>query len=179
MKKYLGLLLMALVVLIPLNVKAAGLAIRDPQSNGDCKSTGDGVITCTLVYQINEGNVDEATVTLTEKGGAKIQSVTSAAGSDWTVSDHTSSNGVWTVKLNSIGVTGSGNLFTFTYVPSGSDDCGVEVATEGKVVPVTPDTPTDNKQTGTTLPYIALGGIVVLATAAYLATRNKSKMYKI
>ncbi len=170
---------MTLVVLIPLNVKAAGLGIRDPQANGDCKSGGDGVITCTLVYQITGDNLSEATVTLTEKGGAKIQSVLSAAGSDWSVVDHTTANGVWTVKLNSPGSTGTGNLFTFSYVPSGTDDCGVEVSTESKTVTTTPDAPTENKQTGATLPYIALGGIVVLATAAYLATRNKSKMYKI
>ena len=41
------------------------------------------------------------------------------------------------------------------------------------------DTPTSNKDTGVSFPYIALGTIVLVAGGAYIATRNKSKMYKI
>ena len=182
MKKMFGFLMLSLVALLPLSTKAATSIVPN------CgQQDANGVITCTVAYNItDEEGVDSLTLTLTEQGGAEIVDVVDATGSEWNVSSKNEENNVWTVILASIGVTGEGNLFTFSYRPSGEEDCGVNIALNGQSVPITPtetpstpDTPTDNKQTGATLPYIALGAIVVLATGAYLATRNKAKMYKI
>ncbi len=183
MKKMFGFLMLSLVALLPLSTKAATSIVPN------CgQQDANGVITCTVAYNItDEEGVDSLTLTLTEKGGAEVVDVVDATGSEWNVSSKNEDNGVWTVILASIGVTGEGNLFTFSYRPSGEADCGVNIALNGQNVPITPttpetsdpDTPTDNKQTGATLPYIALGTIAVLATGVYLATRNKAKMYKI
>ena len=181
MKKIFGLMLLSVLALLPLNTKAA-ISI-----NPNCgQADSNGVITCTVAYNItDEEGAESLTLTLTEKGGAEVVDVIDATGSEWSVSSKNEDNGVWTVILASIGVTGEGNLFTFSYRPSGEEDCEVQIALNGQTVPVAPapetpaDTPTDNKQTGATLPYIALGAIAVLATGAYLATRNKAKMYKI
>ena len=186
MKKILGLLMLSVVTLLPMSTKAA-VSIAPNCGQQDA----NGVITCTVAYDITDAEgVESLTLTLTEKGGAEVVDVVDATGSEWTVSSKNEKSGVWTVILASIGVTGEGNLFTFSYRPSGSEDCEVAITLNGQQVPVTPptetpstpsnpDTPTDNKQTGATLPYIALGVIALGATGAYLATRNKSKMYKI
>ena len=181
MKKMFGFLMLSLVALLPLSTKAATSIVPN------CgQQDANGVITCTVAYNItDEEGVDSLTLTLTEQGGAEIVDVVDATGSEWNVSSKNEANGVWTVILASIGVTGEGNLFTFSYRPSGEEDCEVQIALNGQTVPVAPapetpaDTPTENKQTGATLPYIALGAIAVLATGAYLATRNKAKMYRI
>ncbi len=185
MKKIFGLMMLSLVALLPLSTRAA---VKITPNCGQADASG--VITCTVAYNItDEEGVESISLTLTEKGGAEVVDVVDATGSEWSVSSKNEDNNVWTVILASIGVTGEGNLFTFSYRPSGTEDCEVAITLDGQQVPVTPpttpetpsdpDTPTDNKQTGATLPYIALGAIAVIATGAYLATRNKAKMYKI
>ena len=185
MKKLFGFMVMSLVAVMPFTVKAAtGIAVNSSQ---DCKKDDAGNITCTVHYNITDSE-ENLTVTLTEQGGATVTAINQATGSDWSlVGTPNEVNDVWTVVLASPGTSGEGDLFTFTYKASGTDDCRVVVALGETQVPVTPETPTpskpdeptDNKQTGATLPYIALGAVVVIATGAYLATRNKAKMYKI
>ena len=69
---------------------------------------------------------------------------------------------------------------TFKYQNSGLEDCKVTIGigNDNKDVE-TEDTPTENVQTGSSLPYIALGTIALIAVGAYLKTKNKAKMYKI
>ncbi len=184
MKKLFGFMVMSLVaVIMPFTVKAATNISVGSQ---DCKRDDNDNITCTVHYNITDSE-ENLTVTLTEEGGATVTAINPATGSDWNlVGSPNEVNNVWTVVLASPGTSGEGDLFTFTYTASGTEDCRVVVALGETQVPVTPtptpstpDEPTDNKQTGATLPYIALGAVVLIATGAYLATRNKAKMYKI
>ena len=179
MKKVLSLLsvMVMAILLVPMVPKAA-TGIVPNCGNKDAQ----GNVTCTIVYNITSSSgLSNLTVTLTEEGGADITSIVDADDSEWSVGSKTEATaGVWTVNLVSPGVSGEGNLFKFTYKASGSTDCKIRVALNNETATITPnDTPTDNKQTGATLPYIALGAVVILATGAYLATRNKAKMYKI
>ncbi len=179
MKKLFGLMVMSLIAFLPLSAKAA-TGIVPNCSNQD----ENGNITCTVAYTITGTEaVDNLTVTLTERGGAEISSIFSASESEWTVQSQNENSGVWTVQLTSFGVVGEGDLFSFTYKASGSTECEIGVALNNEtatIKPATiPDQAADNKQTGATLPYIALGVIAVVAVGAYLATRNKAKMYKI
>ena len=57
---------------------------------------------------------------------------------------------------------------------SGGDNGG-EVEPDEPIEPDNPDTP----ETGSTLPYIALAVIALGAAGAYVATKNKAKMYRI
>ena len=182
MKKFIAFMVMAVMFMLPLSVHAA-TAIS--YKCGD-KDSNDN-ITCTVTYKIDESE-DNLTVTLTEFGGAEVTSVAGASGSDWTISSSNEVNGVWTVILASPGSSGDGDLFTFTYHASGEADCKIQLALgetktditpETPTTPTTPDKPEENKQTGATLPYIALGAVVLIATGAYLATRNKAKMYRL
>ncbi len=177
MKKYLSLLLMAMMVFLPLRTKAA-VALDKQCSSAD----SNGIINCTVTYNIVGDAASELTVNLTEGGGAQVTDILTASGSEWSVASRNEVGNVWTVNLESIGVDGEGTLFRFSYRPSGSDDCKITIElgeTQITVAPPTKDEPTDNKQTGATLPYIALGTMAVVAVGAYIAVRNKAKMYRI
>ena len=184
MKKLFGMLAMSLLVVLPFGVKAATKVVPSCDENADA----DGVRNCTIGYVIDsEDGKNELTVTLTEGGGAKIDgdSITSLLDSDWEVDSKDYADNVWTIVMKSINnQSGEDSLFQFKYKESGTEDCKITVKLEDAtttIVPNTPttDEPTDNKKTGATLPYIALGTIAIVAVGAYLATRNKTKMYKI
>ena len=182
MKKGLSLLLMAMMMVLPLNVRAAQSIYINPDEIVCTADSSNGRYNCTVPYEILDEAISEVNVTLTGEGGAEIISAETYPGSEWTVAKTTPSGSVWTVNLESIGVTGEGTLFRFSYRPSGTDNCRVVVSVNGTQASVTPpkkDEPTDNKQTGATLPYIALGTMAVVAVGAYIAVRNKAKMYRI
>ena len=175
MKKVLGFLIMAVVAMLPFAVDAA------TSIGHSCAKDENGIYNCTITYNMTTAETD-VVVTLTEIGGAEVISIDSTMDSDWTVSK-SKSNNVWTVNLSSPGVSGEGNLFSFSYKPSGTEECAVHISLGDKKIELIPevpeDTPTENKDTGSTLPYIALATIALAAAGAYVATKNKSKVYKI
>jgi hypothetical protein len=180
MKKYLGLLIVSVLVLLPFTVKATSSV------NYMCEDNGDNSKTCVVTHDFDQ-EYDIATVTLTEEGGAEITMV-EQIGDDWTVQSDKEGS-VWTVTATSPGIDGTGQLFKFTYNVSGEDDCAIVIEFEGAkktVVDETPDkpteepdTPTEQKQTGATLPFVALGVIALIAGGAYISTKSKAKMYRL
>ena len=186
MKKNLGLMVMVLVALfiMPLSVNAS-IKLGD---NADC-TVNDKLHTCSFKITIDNDNVTEKTITLTPAGGAVINSATirDDASLDWEIKniDKATVNGVevWNVTVktadNKAKTKWDGKIFDYTYTESGTKDCAVTYSIGSAPATPTPQTPEKNPQTGSTLPYIALGAIVLVATAAYVTTRNKSKMYKI
>lgn len=183
MKKFLRIMAVGLVALFPFSVFADSASIKV----GSCTEGENDNVTCKITYNISgTTGFDSLTVTLTEAGGASVDTGSIQGNGDWTATGTAKVDTVTTVTLTSIGVTGEGDLMTFTYKKSGTTDCKVSVALKnGNSVDVTPnkpsnpDTPTDNKQTGSTLPYIALGGLALVAAGIYVATQKKAKMYKI
>lgn len=175
MKKILSIIAMALIMVLPYSVNA------DTKIDYSCGSkNAEGIRTCTIGYEITEVE-SNLTVTLTEGGGATITDISAKAGEDWTIADKREVNGVWTVDLTAAGVTGEGDLFVFSYQDSGTADCKVTIALGDKKVEITEneDKPTDNKDTGIEMPYVAVGAITLIAVGTYLVTKNKAKMYKI
>ncbi len=180
MKKLLGMMALTLAVMFPYVTKADTVKINPLNCT---EQDAEGYITCLVTYDIDsENGVGAIDVTLTEKGGATVTSIDTVEGSSWTFTK--SQNGhVWTVNLTGPEVNGVGDLFQFTYKGSGEKDCGIEFRSGDTTISTpditNPDKPTDNKDTGSAVPFIALGTISVIAVAAYLATKNKTKMYKI
>ena len=199
--------MMAMLVMIPLGVKAAA-----GEMSFNCNEVSDGVRSCSISYDVGTEAIDTAEITLTQKGGAEIQEVTAVSGSGWDIDGVPSNtNGVWTVKLSNINKVSNEQTFVnVTYKESGQQDCGVEVSLLGstKTIEETPSqekTPTGKcvydkntekyyingeevtkeeyqnacPKTGSTLPYIALASIALIATGAYVATKNKAKMFRI
>ncbi len=179
MKKFLSLMVMTLACLLPLVVSANSIS-----PGADCgQADAEGNSRCTVHYNIDEQDgLTSMVVTLTEQGGATVTNVDNIAGSEWTITDQKHEGNVYTITLTAPGVRGEGDLFYFTYKKSGEEDCKVILGYNGQVVNTptpTPNKPEDNKDTGSALPYVALGTIALVAVGAYLATRNKTKLYKI
>lgn len=181
MKKILSFMVMSLFVFLPLSVSA------DSSLDVVCGDfDSEGIRTCTVMYNIDESTPqDSVSVKLTEHGGADVTSINGVSDSEFSISTQNEVDGVWSIVLISPDkISGSEiSLLTFKYKNSGTEDCkiSVSIGNDNKDVgtPVTPDEPTDNVQTGSTLPYIALGVIALIAVGAYLTTKNKAKMYKI
>ncbi|MBQ7030774.1 MAG: hypothetical protein IJN13_00185 [Bacilli bacterium] len=176
MKKFLSFMVMSLVAILPFTVDAA-TSISPVCGNAD----ENGVRTCTIVGNITNAEGESSlTVTLTEAGGAEITEIANATDTDWALaSDPVEVDGIWTVLLASPGVMGEYNLFTFKYKASGETDCKVSVSLGEETTEITPDPNPDTPETGSTLPYIALAVIALGAAGAYVATKNKAKMYRI
>ncbi len=177
MKKILSFLVMGTVAVLPLTVSAAS-EIKPVCGAFDA----DGIRTCTVSYVIDKDTPQETvTVKLTEQGGAEITEVKGVSDSEFEIDNENRSENVYSVILKAPdAVAGEFSLLTFKYKKSGTEDCKVTVGIgdQDKNI-IESDTPTDNVKTGSTLPYIALGAIAIIAGGAYLATKNKSKMYKI
>lgn len=177
MKKILSLLVMSIVAILPLTVNADS---EITYSCGDFDS--EGIRTCTVGYKIDESTPqDSVSVKLTEQGGADITEINGVSDDDFLIDSKNETDGIWLVTLSSITpVSGEHNLLTFKYKKSGTSDCKVTIGIGNGNKDITEtDKPTDNVKTGSTLPYIALGAIALIACGAYVMTKNKSKMYKI
>lgn len=178
MKRFFSFLVVGLVGVLPFAVKAATTIAPD------CTSVdSNGNRTCTISANLDTA-LETITVTLTENGGADITSITNVDNSEWNIGTPTESNGVHTVNLTYVSLepshSGETTLFKFVYKVSGEKDCSVAIGL-GNATASTPatDTTTPNKQTGLSVPYIALGGIALLAVGAYLTTKSKAKMFNI
>lgn len=177
MKKFLGLMVTFFAVL-PLTVGAAtGISFGEDCSK---EANDQGYKTCTVSYVLEEANAKTSLEAyLTEKGDAKIINIESVNGAEFglAASPTKDENGVYRVQLSSLDpVSGELDLFKITYqVVKETDTIEVKVdnynATINSVI--------NNEQTGSTLPYIALGALALIATAVYVSTKNKSKMFKI
>ena len=174
MKKFLGFMVMALMFVLPLTVNAASYDKK-------CTEWVNNEKTCTVTVTF-ENEQNTVNVQMTPQGGATIDRSSISAGIDWVQGSIVDgANGAYTVTFTSPGLKGQSDLFSFKYRKSGTQECEVDISIDGMNVstPTVVDTPTENKKTGSTLPYIALGSLVVLAGAAYLVTRGQTKMYKI
>lgn len=174
MKKIISLIGVAVFVFLPFTVRA--LIVNTPLS---CTSDGEGNKTCTVSVNFEGTETDSVTAKLTEAGGAEIDG-TSITGVNWEVDSKTAiTNGYNVVLKSDIGESGEATLFKFTYKVSGTTDCAVTLEINGKTATDTTDVPTENKKTGSTIPFVALGTMALLAGGAYVLTKNKSKMYNI
>jgi hypothetical protein len=207
MKKILSFMVMAIVMVLPLTVKAD---VNLDDKKWKCsEANANNEVTCVINATFDDGNLESLTLKLNEYGGAEILKIESVATSDWTVQNQVDKGTYWdvTVSLNGPGQAGEFDLFSVTYKASGLDDCKIGVELNGIEIktPEPKETPRGkcvedkvNKKyyiddvevtesqykeqctpTGATLPYLALGAMVVLAAAAYVTTKNKTKMYKI
>ena len=115
MKRFLSLVVVSLLVVLPFGVKAA------TKIEPSCSAVdSEGNRTCTIGASFDTA-VDNVTVTLTEEGGATITSIVNATNSEWIVGTPTVSGSVRTVTIthddNTYGPASAGEatLFTFTY----------------------------------------------------------------
>jgi len=176
-KRILSFVVLSFAILLPIAVSAA-----EEPTYKCTEADENNLITCVANWDFNGAeNASSANVKLTEHGGAELQAVTDADNTDWSVNELKEDD--WTFVIESPGLEGAHDLFKFSYVASGQTGCKIGVNIAGTSSSVAPDNNKDDKapqkDTGATLPYIALGSIALIAVGAYLATKGKSKLYKI
>lgn len=179
MKKFISYLLIGAMLMIPFTASAA--IKSDNKSTCLNKQTdSDGNITCTFAANITDTVPDKIEASLTTEGGAEVLSVVSA-NDNWNVKAE-KADGTWNLvitKANPDTPTGEQNLYTYKYKPSGETNCKVHNSIDGQSFDTVPDEPTEPVKTGLPIPYVAVAGLAVIAGFAYMATKNKAKMYKI
>ena len=86
MKKFLSLMVVTLVGLLPFVVNAAS-SISPGSDCGQLDSEGNS--RCTVHYKIDDQDgLTSMIITLTEKGGATVTNVDNIAGSEWTMAKY-------------------------------------------------------------------------------------------
>lgn len=188
MKKFMNLLVLGLALFLPFSVNAATSAstiVLNSEGQIDCNPVEgkDNVFKCEVkVDTTGDTPAERLAVSITEHN-ATVDKNSITPGGDWTIAE----NNYPIIAFESLGATGQYTLFTFEYQKAtDGTDCYVSVnlvnpGADNKDTPTepTPDTPEENKQTGMTLPYVVLGGAVLLAGYAFVSTKNKSKLHKI
>lgn len=183
MKKFLGLIVLALFVCLPLGVNATISAANGMKCDSTPKKVdGKNVVECTfsLATTANE-SISTFTIDLIFNDSSNItldeSSVKGSGAFNAVVAGNTISFNAATPQ------TGEKiELGTFKYyVADLAKDCGFKfVPTDGDidepiVVPVNPENP----KTGSAISYIALAAGVILVAGAYVVSRKNTKMYKI
>lgn len=183
MKRLMNILVVGLMALAPLTVNAAGTTqLNFTEDNCVLKEGESNVYVCTISATTTGEGVTELTIGLTAEN-ATINFESIEGRGEW-MTESTSSPLTFT-SLSA--QTGTYEVFSFEYTKAtDGTNCKVKATLNGTDYTInngddkTPtDTPTENKQTGVTLPYIVLGGAVILAVVGYVSVKNKSKMYKI
>lgn len=190
MKKLFSLMLTLVVAaMLPFGVNAATSGaeiVTDSSGNIPCDTpASDGSKVCHVKVKFTGEGMTEINMRLTLEGGSTIKNnqVTVPDNVSWSVNDDDKNNIIVTNLTGSF--SGESELFTFTLVPgTDPENCAAKISllngsTPTKDDDTTTDTPTENKQTGVTLPYIFLGGALLVAGYLLISTKNKSKMYKI
>ena len=170
------------MALLPIMNVNAETSIKDADISCTAKEGTTNEYSCTVKATTTGDAATDLDLEIVATNATVNQESITAAG-DWTVD----ATAYPTLKFTSLGATGTYTLFTFDYTGKTDDptaECKVTIKRGADTATHTDDktedtTPSENKQTGITLPYIILGGAAILAIAVYVGTRNKEKMYKI
>lgn len=180
MKKIFSFLAIAMLVMLPMTTNAAGKIV---QENGQIPCTPDPLdstkMNCTVSLEVTGENEKSVTIDITEHN-ATVDTNSIEAGPTWNVDNSTYPKLVFT-STDEAGNAGTTVLFTFTYTKAtNGEECYVSInGSRTETTSKDTDTPVENEQTGVTLPYIFLGAALLIAGYAFVATKNKSKMFKI
>lgn len=188
MRKLFSYLVALVAVIMPFTVSAAtgGASIVNENGYVPCDAAAaDGSKVCHVKVNFTGEGISEVIIKLTLEGGATIKDdqVEVPHNVSWSVNDENKQNIIVSSNLGSF--TGQSELFSFTLVPgTDPEKCAAKIellngTTETPTKDTDTDTPTENKQTGVTLPYIFLGGALLVAGYLLISTKNKSKMYKL
>lgn len=182
MKKIFSFLAIAMLVMLPMTTNAATNEIVLENGVIPCvqDSLDSSKYNCTVSLNTTGGNETSVAINITEYN-ATVDKNSIEAGEAWNV-DTTAYPQLTFTSSTANGNTGTNVLFTFSYTKStNGEDCYVTIngKSTSKTVTKDTDTPVENEQTGVTLPYIFLGAALLIAGYAFVATKNKSKMFKI
>ena len=173
MKKLLGFIALAVLVILPIKASAAtyGIAFEKTEETDD-------YFVVTIKAKQDTANTFTAgsySATMTIKEGAQYVEGSATGNGNWAI----------TVSGNQIIMTlGTGQteleaiVGTLKFNKIASTNCDVLFECNGKTTTVTPSTP-NNPKTGNALPYAVIAVGMGIAGAVYYVTRKNTKLYKI
>ena len=172
-KKFLGFMALAVLVILPIKANAASYGIGwsnsctpDPNDKDYCTVTITGTIS-------DGGSISTAlaaTMTL-----QNMEYISAEGSGNWLV---TVSGAEITMTPSSPEANSQFTIGTLRFKKINSaEKCKVEITCEGKKTTVTP--PVTNPKTGNALPYAVIGAGIVIAGAVYYVTRKNTKLCKI
>lgn len=185
MKKFLGILALALFVCLPLSVSAKinfanGMKCTEPEKN----SEGKDFVTCTFSAETTANEtISSITIDLTFNEPSNIvldeSSVKGSGAFTAAVLENTIS---FTANEPQSGETIEFGQFTY-YINDIAKDCGFVYTPTGSNIDAPQQTvtvkPVENPKTGSAVSYIAVGAGILLVAGAFVLSRKNTKMYKI
>lgn len=178
-KKYLSILVIGVVLLLPISAKAITFVPSCekscPTENGKCEQT------CKIDVTGNTSSLAEVSPVLTIRGDADKVSVKSVTpGTGWEVSHSRTGNVINMAFLATTPITSeSFTLATFVLeLEDKAVDCSLSLKVDDVTVEVEVETTTE-VETGVTLPLAIIACAGVAAGVVYYASKKNTKMYKI
>ena len=170
-KKFLGFIVLAVTVLLPMSAKAATWGMNN---NFTQTENADGTVTVELEFFQSEGNSLtnlSTTMILTNVEVVNVEGV-----SPWNV---TQSGNELTLIASTPETRTSFTAAKVTYKKiDTAKECKIEFVCNGETKTKTPSTP-ENPKTGNVLPYAVIVAGIAIAGAVYYVTRKNNKLYNI
>lgn len=178
-KKILGAIVLAALVVLPIKASAATYGTTYEFIGENAKNAKVGDILTVQVTGINEGGASTNTVSfkMSMTGLEYVEGSAQGQGS-WIVASQ-DSTGIVFSNENSVSdakyVVG-----TFQVRKTVDEGCELSIICNGVQKKLTPPTPTTpNVKTGNFVPYIVIGSGIAIAGAVYYVTRRNNKFYRI
>ena len=173
MKKLLGFIALAILVVLPIKAKAAGYGMTFEKTE---ETDEYFVVTIKAVQDTaNSLTAGSYTATMTIAEGAQYVDGSETSYGNWAV----------TVTGNTVYMTLSANqtelettVGTLKFNKISATNCDVQFECNGKTTTIKENTPS-NPKTGNALPYVVIATGIVIAGAVYYVTRKNTKLYKI
>lgn len=173
-KKFLGFIGLAVLVILPLRVKAAEQGIKVEKS-----TQGDYTVVTLKYVQSGGQSVSSIPISMTMQNAELVEGGVIPQGT-WVVQEQ-SATGITFVSSTPI-TDAEFTVATFTFRKTGGaqDKCQIDFkyGNQTEKVPVGPSTP-ENPKTGNVLPYAVIVAGIVVAGGVYYITRKNTKLYKI
>jgi len=181
-KVFVSLLVLGLFLMLPLRAFAT-TSLEISSTPDSEKANDDGTVTKTYsIYMVTTANEEVQNAKITFQGGAAVKNITCADGGNFQME-------------NQEGSTTNSAVCTFS-VPNGGKESGAKFQIGTLSIKVNKDAPDEdctinytfngvegyvksNPTTGASVPYLVIGGAIILAAGVYFVTSRRTKLYKI
>lgn len=175
MKKFLGALVLAVLVALPIKASAAEYSVTWGE---ECTLDSEGNCLVTPVLKQSGGassSMLSATMTL-----VNLEYVGAEENSDWKI-EVSGTAVVFTSKTGTAITDAESALGTLKFKKiDAAEECGLTFVCNGKTDEVKPTkTPVKSEPTGNFLPYAIIATGAVIAAGVYYVTRKSNKFYRI
>ena len=172
-KKLLGFIALAVLVILPFTVNAASQGIRvESAQDGD-----ETVVTLTFV-QDGGASVSTIPIAMTLQNAELVEGGIMPQGT-WSISEQTATSVTFVSSTTISDAEFVVATFRFRKTGGAEDVCQIDFSFADQVQTVTPAATPENPKTGNVLPYAVIIAGIAIAGSVYYITRKNTKLYKI